>query len=118
MSRDTIIKKPMWAKDSPVPTMVVSRSEWVRRDPFPEYRAVFCEECGDEALVYHHSFPVADMAGMKQKCECCGTDGKVVLLDDEGREWLEFRAEQRDDWAPLCRCGMCTSNDITCVSKD
>lgn len=87
-------------------------------DPFPEYRSVLCTECGDEALVYHASAPVRTIEGREQKCESCGTDGKVVLLDDEGREWLEFRAAEPGDWAPLCRCETCSPGAITCVSKD
>lgn len=75
----------------------------IRHDPFPEYRSVICAECGEDALVYHSSARIGTIAGLMQECEYCGTDGKVVLLDDEGREWLEFRAEPRD---------------ITCVSKD
>ena len=90
----------------------------IRYDPFPEYRAVVCSECGEEALVYHSPTRISTLVGVEQECENCGTDGKVVLLDDEGREWLEFRAEPRDDWAPLCRCETCSPGNITCVSKD
>lgn len=63
----------------------------IQYDPHPEYRSVLCEECGDEALVYHSSTPVSTLEGRRQKCESCGTDGKVVLIDDEGRQWPEFR---------------------------
>lgn len=66
----------------------------IQYDPFPEYRAVLCEECGDEALVYHSTTPVSSLEGRRQRCECCGTPGKVVLLDNEGHGWLEFRAEK------------------------
>ena len=64
----------------------------IQYDPCPEYRAVLCEECGGEALVYHHSDRISTLEGRRQRCEECGTEGKVVLLDDEGRGWLEFRA--------------------------
>lgn len=65
-----------------------------RIDPYPEYRAILCAECGDEALVVHSSTPASSVEGRRQLCECCGTDGKVVLLDDEDMSLtkLEFRA--------------------------
>ena len=62
----------------------------IQYDPRPEYRAVLCSECGGEALVYHTSTPVGTLEGCEQQCEACGVDGKVVLLDDEGKCWLEF----------------------------
>lgn len=65
----------------------------IRIDPYPEYRAILCAECGDEALVVHTSTPATTIEGLKQRCESCGTDGKVVLLDDENPSLtkLEFR---------------------------
>lgn len=66
----------------------------IQYDPHPEYRAVFCAECGDEALVVHSSTPATSIEGKRQRCEVCGVEGKVVLLDDEDPSLckLEFRA--------------------------
>lgn len=68
----------------------------IRHDPHPEYRAILCAECGDEALVVHSSTPASAVEGRRQECECCGVEGKVVLLDDEyiSLNKLEFRAAQ------------------------
>lgn len=69
------------------------RAVTIQHDPHPEYRAILCAECGDEALVVHRSTPASSVEGRRQFCECCGTDGKVVLLDDEHPSLtkLEFR---------------------------
>jgi hypothetical protein len=66
----------------------------IHHDPCPEYRAILCAECGDEALVVHSSTPASSVDGRRQRCESCGTEGKVVLLDDEDVSLikLEFRA--------------------------
>lgn len=65
-------------------------------DPHPEYRAILCAECGDEAFVVHSHTPVSAVEGRKQRCESCGTHGNVVLLDDEDPSLtkLEFRREE------------------------
>ncbi len=67
-------------------------------DPHPEYRAILCAECGDEAFVVHSSTHVSAVEGRRQRCESCGTDGKVVLLDDEDPSLtkLEFRRNNAD----------------------
>ena len=64
------------------------------RDPYLEYRAILCAECGDDAFVVHSSTPATTLEGRRQCCENCGTEGKVVLLDDEDPSLtkLEFRA--------------------------
>ncbi len=66
----------------------------ILHDPYPEYRAILCAECGDEALVVHSSTPASSVEGRRQRCEYCGVEGKVVLLDDEdvSLSKLEFRA--------------------------
>jgi hypothetical protein len=66
----------------------------IQHDPFPEYRAILCAECGDEALVVHSSTPASSVEGRRQRCECCGIEGKVVLIDDENVSLskLEFRS--------------------------
>jgi hypothetical protein len=70
----------------------------IQYDPHPEYRAILCAECGDEAFVVHSSTPVSAVEGRMQSCECCGTAGKVVLLDDEDPSLtkLEFRRDNAD----------------------
>lgn len=68
------------------------------RDPYPEYRAILCAECGDEAFVVHSSTPATTLEGRRQRCECCGTEGKVVMLDDEDPSLinLEFRKQHEN----------------------
>jgi hypothetical protein len=70
----------------------------IRCDPYPEYRAILCVECGDEALVVHNSTPASSVVGRRQRCECCGAEGKVILLDDENVSLskLEFRANDHE----------------------
>ena len=67
-------------------------------DPHPEYRAILCAECGDEAFVVHSRTHVSVIEGRQQRCESCGTEGKVVLLDDEDPSLtkLEFRRDDAD----------------------
>lgn len=89
----------------------------IQADPFPEYRAILCAECGEEALVIHSSTPASSVEGRRQRCECCGTEGKVVLLDDENPSLtqLEFRSS---DQQPFCRCETCVPGNVTCVSRE
>ena len=67
----------------------------IQYDPHPEYRAILCEECGDEAFCVHSSTPAHTVECRRQRCESCGTEGKAVLLDDEDPSLtkLEFRSE-------------------------
>ncbi len=69
----------------------------IQYDPHPEYRAILCAECGDEALVVHSSTRASTLEGRRQACECCGTEGKVVLLDDEDLSLCKLELRKHED---------------------
>lgn len=39
-------------------------------------------------------------------------------VEVEVDKMFEEPEDEEPDWAPLCRCEMCSPDNITCVSKD
>ena len=55
-------------------------------------REIMCDTCGDCAATYTGCVDPLD--GKAGTCESCGTVGKIVVGDDEGSAWIEFRGNK------------------------
>lgn len=52
---------------------------------------ISCAVCAGVAVEVERGMLAESLDGVEETCATCGALGKLVLCDDEGQVWLEFR---------------------------
>ena len=67
-------------------------------------RTIHCNHCADIAVEVDPALSANELDGRECSCAECLTPGRIVVCDDEGSVWLEFRI------FPMHATGLCADD--------
>lgn len=66
---------------------------------FTDTRHILCT-CGEPCVEVDANISAEGLEGYRGYCDGCEAPGKIVLCDDEGTQWAEFRPEPLPEPSP------------------